>query len=196
MTIETLTLPEIRNVYNHRMIYDFPPDELKSLSLIENLLKKGQYICYGMKNGKDLLAYAFFVIMGNHYLFDYFAVREDLRGTGIGSRFLQELCANRMKDAASVILEVDDPAAADSAEEKAVRDRRLRFYMKNGLRDTGARARTFGVDFLLLELPVGKPLIMEAAGQIYSRIYCSILPKRIWTRMVQILNVPRAEEKA
>ena len=186
MTIEELTLPEIRDIYRRRLKKDFPPDEVKPLSRIEASAAKGRYICYGMKDGRDILAYGFFAVTENRFLFDYFAVREDLRGTGIGSRFLRELCSSRMKDAACVLLEVDDPAAADSAAEKALRERRVRFYRKNGLRDTGARARTFGVDFLILELPVGEPHGRKEAGEIYAMIYRAILPERIYAREVHI----------
>ena len=88
--------------------------------------------------------------------------------------------------ASCILLEVDDPAAADNDKEKAVRDRRIRFYLKNGLRNTGAKTNTFGVDFLILELPAGSPHSAEEAGQIYSLIYRSILPKRIYSHMVHI----------
>ena len=186
MKIEVLTLPEIRDVYHHQLKHDFPVNERKPLRRIEASLKKGQYICYGMKNGADILAYAFFVVIENQYLFDYFAVRKDLRGTGIGSSFLKELFDNQLKNASCVLLEVDDPAAADSAEEKAVRDRRISFYLKNNLRDTGAKANTFGVDFLILELPAGHPHSAEEAGQIYDLIYRSILPGYIYSCMVHI----------
>ena len=186
MTVEILTLPEIRDVYRNQLEYDFPADERKPLGRIEASLKKGQYICYGLKDGTGILAYAFFVVIENQYLFDYFAVREELRGTGIGSRFLKELFSNHLKSASCILLEVDDPAAADNDKEKAVRDRRIRFYLKNGLRNTGAKANTFGVDFLILELPAGSPHSAEEAGQIYSLIYRSILPKRIYSHMVHI----------
>ena len=84
-------------------------------------------------------------------------------------------------------MEVDDPACADSDEEKAVRKRRLTFYLKNGLRDTGARSRAFGVSFLILECPAGEPHNREEAGEIYARIYRAILPQRMYTRMIEIL---------
>ena len=187
MTIEVLTLPEIRDVYHHQLKYDFPADERKPLRRIEASLKKGQYICYGIKDEAGILAYAFFVVVEDWLLFDYFAVRKELRGTGIGSRFLQDLCAHQLKNASCVLLEVDDPASADSAEEKALRERRIRFYRKNGLRNTGVKVRTFGVVFQILELPVGSPHSAEDAGQIYGRIYRSILPERMYSRMVHIL---------
>ena len=182
-----LTLPEIRDVYQHQLKYDFPADERKPLSRIEASLKKGQYVCYGMKDDSGILAYAFFVVIDDQYLLDYFAVRKELRGTGIGSGFLRELFSHQLKDASCVLLEVDDPSAADSDEERAVRNRRLHFYLKNSLRDTGVRASTFGVTFLILEPQTGRRHSADEIGQVYSRIYRSILPERMYLRMVHIL---------
>ena len=187
MNIEVLTLPEIRDVYRHQLTYDFPDDERKPLSWIEKLLKRGRYLCYGLKDGSGIAAYAFFAVIGNDNLLDYFAVRKDLRGTGVGSGFLRELYGEQFRNASSVLVEVDDPACADSGEEKAVRERRLAFYLKNGLWDTGARCRTFGVRFMILEFPAGNAHNREKAGEIYSRIYRAMLPKRICARMVEII---------
>ena len=113
MTVEILTLPEIRDVYRNQLEYDFPADERKPLGRIEASLKKGQYICYGLKDGTGILAYAFFVVIENQYLFDYFAVGEELRGTGIGSRFLKELFSNHLKSASCILLEVDGRTGED-----------------------------------------------------------------------------------
>ena len=186
MNIDFLTLPEIRDIYRQRMKQDFPQNELKPLSMIEKAMKNGRYLCYGLREGGGILAYAFFVLTDHIYMFDYFAVRKDLRGTGIGSGFLRELCRCHSGEASCILLEVDDPAYADSEEEKAVRDRRLSFYVKNGLRDTGARARTFGADFIILEYPGKVQHSREEAGEAYSSIYRSILPEQVCKRMVKI----------
>ncbi len=187
MTVEILTLPKIRDVYRNQMEYDFPADERKPLRRIEASLKKGQYICYGLKDGTGILAYAFFVVIENQYLLDYFAVRKELRGAGIGSGFLRELLSRQLKDASCVLLEVDDPSAADSDEERVVRNRRLHFYLKNNLQDTGIRVSTFGVIFLILEPLTGHRHSAEEISQIYSRIYRSILPERMYSRMVHLI---------
>ncbi len=188
MKMDALTLPEIRDVYRHQLIRDFPEDEVKPLARIERALKRGEYCCFGIRDGKDILAYAFFVAAADGYLFDYFAVREDLRGTGIGSAFLKELGNRYLRNASCVLLEVDDPDSAESGEERAACERRIRFYLKNGMRDTGARARTFGVDYRILEYPAGEVHSREEAGEIYSRIYRSFLPESLFRRNVKICD--------
>lgn len=186
MSIDSLTLREIRIIYRERMKQDFPRNELKPLSMIERTLKRGGYLCYGLRDGADILAYAFFVLTEDVYMLDYFAVRKDLRGTGIGSGFLKELCGSLLREASCILVEVDDPAFADSDEEKSVREHRLRFYLKNGLRNTGVKACTFGADFLILSFSGDESRIREDAGAFYSRIYRSILPKPVFERMVKI----------
>ena len=186
MNIELLTLSEIREIYRERVKHDFPDNEVKSLARIEKTLRDGRYLCYGVKAGGAILAYAFFVLTEDVYLLDYFAVKKELRGTGIGSSFLKELGSSCFRKAACVLLEVDDPAFAGCEKEKTVCERRLAFYLRNGLLDTGARACTFGADFLILEFPIGKTHSRAEAGVLYSRIYRSILPKRIFEHMVKI----------
>lgn len=186
MNIDLLTLPEIRELYSKRMKNDFPGNELKSLAMIEKVFREGRYLCYGVREGADILAYAFFVLTEDLYMLDYFAVKKDLRGSGIGSGFLKELNSYCLREAACVLVEVDDPFFAGNDKEKKICERRLAFYLGNGLLDTGARARTFGADFLILEFPRGKPHSQAEAGEFYSRIYRSLLPERIYEQMVKI----------
>ena len=186
MNIDLLTLPEIRELYRKRMKNDFPGNELKSLAMIEKVFREGRYLCYGVREGADILAYAFFVLTEDLYMLDYFAVKKDLRGSGIGSGFLKELNSRCLREAACVLVEVDDPFFAGNDKEKKICERRLAFYLGNGLLDTGARARTFGADFLILEFPRGKPHSQAEAGEFYSRIYRSLLPERLFEQMVKI----------
>ena len=186
MNIDFLTLPEIRGIYRKRMKHDFPANELKPLSMIEKAFREKRYRCYGVREGDELLAYAFFVLAEDVYLLDYYAVKKELRGSGIGSGFLKELGRSHFGEAGCVLVEVDDPFFAGSEEEKQVRERRLAFYLRNGLLDTGARARTFGADFLILEFPKGEAHSRAEAGALYDRIYRSLLPERIVERMVRI----------
>ena len=186
MNIDHLTLPEIREIYRKRMKNDFPGNELKQLAMIEKAFRDGRYLCYGVREGDDILAYAFFVLTEDVYMLDYFAVKRELRGSGIGSAFLKEMGRGYFSEAACVLLEVDDPSFAGSEEEKKVCDRRLAFYLRNGLLETGVRARTFGADFLILEFPKGEPHSQAETGEFYLRIYRSLLPKKKFERVVRI----------
>ena len=189
-SVETLSLPQIRALYRERMKQDFPPDELKPLAMIEKALARDEYICYGAVNGKDILAYAYFVKLKEqekpYALFDYYAVRQDIRDRGVGSRFMQALIAGPLRGMDCVLLEVDDPARAETPEETDKRKRRLAFYLRNGLRDADAKATVYGVQFKILTLPVGKALSREEVRQKYAALYRALLPESLFQEKVFI----------
>ena len=64
-----------------------------------------------------------------------------------------------LADADAVLLEVDEPDAAVTPEELDTRNRRLAFYLRNGLHDSGVRADVYGVTYRLLTLPAGRELL-------------------------------------
>ena len=187
LRVEALTLREVREIYARRLIRDFPPDEQKPLSRIEAALRRGEYACYGAKDCEDILAYAFFVLDGRSALFDYYAVGASLRDRGIGSRFIQALMRGPLSQMDCVLLEVDDPDRAETPDEAALRRRRLAFYLRNGLSDTGVRATVFGVDFQVLALPVGSPVSREKAQDLYAQLYRIILPPESYSKWVKVL---------
>ena len=183
--IEPLTLEQIRMLYRERLTSDFPPDELKPLSRIERALSRGEYTCYGAMEGGEILAYAFFVISGRRALFDYYAVARDLRDRGIGSRFIRALIEGPLSNMDCVLLEVDDPDRATGAE-AVLREKRLSFYLRNGLTDTGVRAEVYQVWYRILALPVGDALSPEDVRHIYSDLYHTVLPAELYDRWVDI----------
>jgi len=184
MAIEELTAEEVREVYRTRLVRDFPPNEVKRLSLIEKTARRGGYRCYGLKDGDGLLAYAFFMVLERQALLDYYAVRQDLRGTGVGSRFLRELGEGVMKGNDCVLLETEDPDAVTDPEAKMKRERRLHFYLKNGLLDTGVRSRVYGADYRILQFPGGAIPERNEVTARYTAHYRDILP--FWRRLLHV----------
>ena len=180
LTIQLLTLPEIRTLYKERMVHDFPADELKPLTMIERAVKRGEYRCYGGLEGGAIAAYAFFVTIRDEgrtiWLFDYLAVDEARRDRGIGSVFLRALGRDVLPEAEMVLLEIDDPAFADGAEREH-RLRRIRFYRRAGGQRTGVRLMLFGCDYEIMTM--GLPA--AAAGSVRSsmeRLYHSFLSEQ------------------
>lgn len=184
--IQLLSLDQVCRLYAERLRDDFPPDELKPLSAIEQGIARGIYRCFGAVAGGEILAYAFLLAPHGCTLFDYFAVRRDMRGRGLGSRFLRALIAGPLKHVPCALVEVDDPDGASDPAEHALRSRRLGFYLRNGLRQTGVTATVWHVDYRILALPVGPPMEPGAVRSAYSALYCAIMPKHIYDQRVAI----------
>lgn len=189
LSIRPLEPAQIRAVYKERMTVDFPPDELKSLAIIERAIRRSEYRCYGGFIGENIAAYAFFVTIRERgetvWLFDYLAVEQSRRDQGIGSAFLQALQREVLPEADAVLLEIDDPDFAEG-EERLHRLRRERFYHRNGLVDTGVTANVFGVDFKILEVPRRALHDRETCQDYYRELYRRLLPSDMFSREVKV----------
>ena len=178
-SIRELSLEEIRDIYTRYLYYDFPFDERKPLDRIEKSMRGGQYLCLGAWNKDGIfLAYAFFVVIGKNVLLDYYAVVPEYRGTGIGTSFLP-LAATKT-NADCLIIEIEDPESANDPEEKIVRRKRQDFYLRTGCILSDVHARAFGVDYLLLEYPLGKTHSSGEIAENYLGIYRTILPRAMY----------------
>lgn len=184
MQMQLLTKKQVQQLYR-RMKKDFPKNERKPLWMILKAIDKGQYECYGFFHGQDILGYAFFVKCGNDYLFDYLAIDESRRNQNLGTQFLAML-QNHFRNASSVIGEVEDPEAAESEADKELRTRRLHFYLRNGVCDTGVKAQAFGVDFRILELDLGKKHSKEQIRKLYEKQYRIMLPEKVFLKHIHV----------
>lgn len=191
--VEKLTLEQVRSAYPEQIANTFPANELKPLKVIERALQRDEYVCCGAMDGDEALGVAFFVRVGGLMLVDYLAVKRELRSNGIGGRFLRALIDDTFRDAGTVLLETDEPSAADDPGERRIRERRLAFYLRNGLHDTGVLAVVLGVTYRLLTLPVGAPITPDEARRAYSRLYHAILPPQIYRERVFIQGLDETE---
>ena len=98
MNIRELTLSEVRNTYKNHIRHDFRADEIRPLIIIERSIKAGKYRCLGAFEDSRMLGYAFLVFNRNNCLLDYYGIHKDLRGKGIGTRFLSLLADSFLKD--------------------------------------------------------------------------------------------------
>ena len=185
--IKVLDFSDIKTVYDKRMRYDFPTAELKPLSVIKKARDRGFYTCLGYYESEELLAYAFLVENTNKQfsacLLDYFAVREDIRHTGVGSDFLTEL-KNVALRYDLFIIEVEDPAKAENKSQEEIRYKRYSFYLKNGIADSGAFGQVWGVDYKILF--TGKminPTVYDIR-KAYFMVYRTMLSRfLVWSRI-------------
>ena len=185
--VRELQVDEIETLYNERLTRDFPPDELKPFTMIMSALERDAYICYGALVEESILAYAFFVKCGNDALIDYYAVREDMRDAGIGSRFIQELISGPLQGMNCVLLEVEDPDCSQDVRERDIRNSRLSFYTRNGVVETGVRSTVWGVPYCILELPLGERHSAAQIRMVYGGIYRVLMSEKLYNERVRII---------
>lgn len=175
MNIKEMNKEQLDNLYEEHLVFDFPKEELKSLAMLQSYMDKGQYTVYGMYEEDELLAYAMFVHLEGHNisLLDYFACNRNKRSCGYGTKMLGML--QKAADVDGFIIEVESVRTAANEEEVALRERRIAFYERNGLRRTNIRTCVYGVEFEILYLPIGlnidDGLLYEQIEKIYIQMF-------------------------
>ena len=135
LRIERLDRDGRRQVYRDWMTCQFPKDELKPLSAIEQTIRKGLYEAWGMWNGNELVAYAMLGYRnpGSVVLLDYYGVKPELKHRGYGSAFLEKL-KDVYADWEMIVIESETPECIDDPEDREIALRRLGFYAKTAAR--------------------------------------------------------------
>ena len=151
MDIRLQTEKEIEYNFYENMIDDFPENELKPLDKLKNLYQSGNYVCYGLYDEINCIAYAYFLNNpdGKMKLLDYFAVNKNYRGKGIGREFL-EAVLKWEGGQTYVMVEVENPEAAEDEKEREMRKGRITFYEKCGMHMTSVRTEAFEVPYRIM----------------------------------------------
>ena len=141
---------ELTRVYLDEMRRDFPPTELKPLSMILNSEADGTAHTWGVFDGETLAAYLLMVRPAGSRVsqLDYFAVLPEYRAAGLGAQLLADLPQHE-RGAQAILIEAECP---DKAEDEAMAVRRLGFYSRCGARDTGFTEHLFDAWFRILVL--------------------------------------------
>ncbi len=179
MIIRELNLTEIAAIFKEHMLKDFPADEIKPLDVIELAYREGKYSADGAfdENG-ELMAYAFWVRVGQKLLLDYYAVVSTMRSSGIGTAVLERLLP--AADAEMLLIEIEDPDADVTDAEKQIRNRRRAFYERVGCINTNTKGQAFGVDFWLLEYTRKEAHSKQEIIDGYKELYKAILPPTVF----------------
>lgn len=163
----------------------FPPDELKPLSRMLSARRQNAYDCLGLTAQDELVGYALFVRTGRHVLLDYFSVLPAHRNHGVGAAFLQ-LLSDYFLSAESVLVEVEDPAYAQSEQDRQLQQRRLDFYLRNGFVSTGVQALVFGVQYLLLTYGAHPAISPDEVKALYRSHYRAMLPATMYKCFIRV----------
>ena len=175
---------ELTRVYLDEMRRDFPPTELKPLSMILNSEADGTAHTWGVFDGETLAAYLLMVRPEGSAIsqLDYFAVVPAYRAGGLGAKLLAAL-PEYEAGAQAIIIEAEMP---EKAEDEAMAVRRLGFYARCGARDTGWTEHLFDAWFRVLVLPCcgGKVRSPEEAVRQLADCYRRTMGEPQWRRNV------------
>ena len=188
LTLSILNEEQTCCLYEERMRQDFPPSELKHLSSILTMVKKGVYDVIGAYNEQGhLTAYALLYAPADEgaVLLDYLAVDEPSRGKGIGTRFLSQLREYYRERADVLLIECERPKSAPDEQEAR---KRIRFYAKAGAVLTSVRVWLFGVEYSIMVLPCDTVVPKKDwAGQMLQ-MYRQMLPKALFDANVRLIR--------
>lgn len=186
MEIKEIDIYNMKEIYESYMVKDFPADELKSLNLIESLMEKKNYKCFGMFHNDELAAYAFlyFNDLNLTFFIDYYAVVGTKRNMGYGSQFLT-LLKEKFYEYNGFFLEVEKVESAQNEEDRKIREKRMQFYLKNnGMKKTSVSSCVTGVDFDILYQPLKKELDNSFVYNELKGVYNSIFPKNLYNNII------------
>ena len=124
----------------------FPAAEKKPLSLLPVLQAEGKAELSALTENGAFAGLAVTLTGRDADVLDYFAVRADRRGGGLGTRALGKIAARYAEKPLILEIEALDPTAANAVQ----RERRRAFYLRNGLRPSGLFVRVYGTDMELL----------------------------------------------
>ena len=176
MQITRLSAAECEDLYRSALPRDCPAAELKPFAEIQRLLESGVYEPLLLTDDAGArLAYAWQVVLPGQRtaLLDYFAVRYDLRGSGVGTAALglvRDYDAMRVHD---LVLECEHPAEAP---DPATARRRIGFYLRAGARATALESRVFGTRYAVLSLPCGGTVPDAALCKELRTLYKVMVP--------------------
>lgn len=194
LTWRLLTAGELTKVYLNEMRRDFPPSELKPLSMILNSEAAGTAHTWGIYDDETLVAYLLMVHPVGCAMsqLDYFAVLPQYRASGLGAALLAELPSHE-NGCQAILIEAECPEKAD---DEAMAVRRLGFYARCGAQDTGWTEHLFDAWFRVLVLPAkGGTLDAETANRELADCYSRVMGADQWRKYVQFYRPDGTEEK-
>lgn len=193
MELRLPSLTQLRAIYEADMKSAFPAAELKPLSTIERMWQEGKYKPWCLFDGDEVIGLGFLWLGDCHgfALLDYLCVSPARRNDGLGSAILKLL--HEMEPDTVIFGEAEAPIHAP---DPAMAERRLGFYLRNGLRIAGYDTDVFGVHYKTLYLAdheVDEAELMEAHCSVYRG---SFLPEKYarYVRIPRETDLPAMEQ--
>ena len=136
-----------------KLLYEraFPENERRPFDDMMSSLNRRLEMC-AFYEDNDFCGFAFLLNCGDISHIIYFAIMEEMRGRGLGSRALSDMC--KMKAGKRVIVDIERDIA--SSPNIAQRRKRKQFYLRNGFKETPVRYEWRGEQYEILSC--GGPL--------------------------------------
>jgi len=177
---------ELKALYKNHIELDFPSAERPNLRAMHRHVAQGLQDFWLIADGEMDAGYAICARFGRAILVTLLSIYPERRGKGLGTRLLS-LLKQQYADTGAILLEVEDPAGADTAEDRRIRERRIAFYMRSGYCFLPEIEHvSFGVPLLIMALPLADNLakIRASVGDDLTNIYHRILPESLWNRVL------------
>lgn len=187
LILKSLDDTQIGMLYEEKMRRDFPPSELKRLSSILNMRKKGIYDVLGAYKDEVFVAYALMYrdVSARVVLLDYLAVDLPYRRQGIGSELLAQLQNYYAATSDVLLIECERPKTAPDENEARMR---IRFYAQAGAELTDVRIWLFGVEYSILVLPCGNEIPLRNWAEQMLSLYRQMLPAELYEENVRLIR--------
>lgn len=192
MNLRLLTMEELRRAYEKDLREAFPPAELKPLSAMEGMLRRGVYdpLCL-FDDAGEAMGYIFLWKHpdGRYILIDYLCVPAGRRNGGIGGKLLRA-ARDRYPADTVFIGESEAPTGDETADGLILR--RLGFYARSGAATLGYDCAMFGVHYKTICWAAPLPDEAEIMRK-HQEIYLDQFGRERYDRYVQIPLAPGEE---
>lgn len=152
----------------------FPRAERKPFLMMKKMAKRGDMEMLVILDKGQVVGLAVTVRHQDIVLLDYFAIAGSCRGKTYGSKALQML-KERYKEQRFILeIELPDEHALNQNE----RIRRKKFYLRNGMSETGVKAWVFQVPMEVLA--AGETVTYEEYHELYEHTIGIFFAKKVW----------------
>lgn len=146
MQLRMPTIEQLRTVYDADLKRSFPPEELRPLWAIEAQWKSGEYRPWCLFDDDDIVGECFLWLGEPGWaILDYLCVSRRFRNGGLGALMLEKL---REREPDLIIM--GESEAPEHAPDPPTAQRRLEFYLRNGVKIAGYDTDIFGAHYKTL----------------------------------------------
>lgn len=177
MELKLPTEAQLTEVYKRDLKASFPAAELKPLRAMKAALRRGAYRPWCLFDGDDIVGEAFlWTVVPGFCLFDYLCVTSTRRNDGLGSAIIEKLVETERGNVLFGEAEI-----ASYAPDRAMAERRLAFYRRNGAKQAGYDTCAFGVPYHTLywaDEPVADDKLCAAHEATYRSSFSRLVYKK------------------